>query len=213
MNVNARPAILGDMTPQAFIFIGRYAAGKGTQADLLIKKLAEKDPERAPLYVYTGQQFRNYIKGEKATAKLTRKVVESGGLMPEFMAIYMWARLLVEEYRGVEDLVFDGSPRRLLEAQVMDSVFAFYGMGKPYVIYLDVEHEESHRRLMLRAKTSGRPDDGPAEIENRKRVYEADIVPVIEYYRTSPNVNFIDIDGERSVEEIHAHVVQRLGLG
>jgi adenylate kinase family enzyme len=200
------------MNSQAFIFIGRYASGKGTQADLLMKVIKEKDPANPPLYMYTGNEFRKYIQGTTHSSALTRNIVESGGLMPEFLPIYMWVKLLIENFKGTEHLVFDGSPRRLLEAQVMESVFPFYGMGKPWVIYLDVEHEEAHKRLQIRAKTSGRKDDGEAEIQNRKKVYEADVVPVIEYYRNNPNVNFLDIPGERSIEEVHADIVKRLGL-
>ncbi len=205
-------AILYRMKPTAFIFIGRYGAGKGTQAELLIKKFQEQDPANPPLYMYTGARLRKYIQEEGHTAKLTKKVVESGGLMPEFMPIYIWSGLLVENYKGTEHLVFDGSPRRLLEAKILETAFPFYGLGKPIVIHLDVHHDESHKRLVLRAKTNGRPDDGPAEIEIRKRAYEADIIPVVEYYRTSPLATFLNIDGVRSIEEVHADIVKQIGL-
>jgi len=200
------------MNPTAFIFIGRYGAGKGTQAELLIKAFTEKDPSNPPLYMYTGQRLRKLIQEEGHTAKLTKKVVDSGGLMPEFMPIYIWSRILVESYKGTEPLIFDGSPRRLLEAKILESAFPFYGIEKPTVVYLDVHHEESHSRLMLRAKTNGRPDDGPAEIENRKKAYENDIMPVVEFYRTSSNVNFLGINGIGPIEDIHADIVKRIGL-
>jgi adenylate kinase len=200
------------MKSQAIIFIGRYASGKGTQAELLMKSLREKDPANAPLYMYTGNEFRKYIQTGTHSANLTKQVVETGGLMPEFLPIYMWVKILIENFRGTEHLIFDGSPRRLLEAKVLESIFPFYGLGKPWVVYLDVEHEEAHKRLKIRAQTSGRKDDGEEEIQNRKKVYEADVVPVIEYYRNHPDVNFLDIKGERSIEEVHADIVKKLGL-
>ena len=49
-------------------------------------------------------------------------------------------------------------------------------------------------------------------IKKRKTEYENDVIPTIEWYKTNPNVNFLDIDGERSIEEIHADIVKRLGL-
>lgn len=200
------------MTPQAFIFMGRYGSGKGTQADLLMKKLKEIDHERPILYMETGKDFRNFGEGTSYTAKLTKEVVDAGSLMPEFMPIYLWGRNLVDRYTGAEHLVFDGTPRKLLEAKLLKDVFPFYKLGKPWVIYLDVHHDESHKRLLIRAQSSGRADDHAAAIERRKAAYEADVVPSIEYYRTDPDVNFLDIDGVRSIEDIHADIVNKLGL-
>ncbi|MES2216309.1 MAG: nucleoside monophosphate kinase [Patescibacteria group bacterium] len=200
------------MTPQAYIFIGRYGAGKGTQANLLSSALKQKDPNHICLRVEPGKEFRSLMNGESYTSKLTKDVQMKGGLMPEFMPIYIWSKLLVNEFTGNEHLIFDGAPRKLLEAQVLETAFPFYGFGKPCVIYLDVHHEESSKRLQLRSKSSGRPDDGAAEIENRRTAYERDVVPVINYYRNSSQVHFMDINGVRTIEEVHADIVKSLGL-
>ena len=199
------------MKPQSFIFMGRYGSGKGTQSKLLIDTIKKLSGDSC-LYVQTGQEFRNYFTEDTYTAKLTKKTVESGELMPEYMCVYMWGRLIAEKYTGVEHLVFDGTPRKLLESQMIEGLFPYYGLGKPWVIYLDVDHGEAINRLSLRAKTSNRVDDGQSELETRKIAYERDIIPSIEYYRNSPAVNFLDIDGERSIEEIHADIVKKVGL-
>lgn len=199
------------MKPQAFVFVGRYGAGKGTQAELLLKKLGEISKDK-PIYGQTGQGFRDFFKTDNYTAKMSKEGVEKGNLMPEFMCVYIWGNLLVDNFTGTQHVVFDGTPRKLLEAQLLAGIFPFYGLGKPWVIYLDVEHEESHKRLSLRAKSSGRADDSAEAIEIRKSAYEKDVIPTIEWYRTNPDVNFLDIDGERSIEEIHADIVKRVGL-
>jgi adenylate kinase family enzyme len=201
------------MKPQSFVFMGRYGSGKGTQSELIIKALKQKYPDMESLYVSTGQEFRNYF-GKEATltAKISKGIIESGALMPEFMCVYMWGRLIAEKFHGHEHLVFDGTPRKLGEAHMLEPLFKFYGLAKPWVIYLDVQHEEATKRLSLRSKSSGRVDDGEEQIKARKAAYEADIIPSIEYYRTSPNVNFLDINGERSIEEIHADIVKKVGL-
>ena len=72
--------------------------------------------------------------------------------MPKFMCIYVWGRRLVEEYTGNEHLIFDGTPRKLMEAKTLDELFPFFGLEKPWLIYLDVEHDESSKRLSLRQK-------------------------------------------------------------
>ena len=201
------------MSPQSFIFIGRYGAGKGTQAKLLMEALKKNDSNHSVLYVETGAEFRKFFtENTDYTARLSKKIIESGGLMPEFMPIYIWSKLLVDKYTGSEHLVFDGTPRKLLEAEVFEGAFSFYGLGKPWVIYLDVGHHESIGRLSLRAKQSNRPDDEVKALEERRLEYEKSVVPVIEWYKTNPNVNFLDIAGERSIEDIHADIVEKLGL-
>ncbi len=200
------------MKPQSFIFMGRYGSGKGTQSELLIQKIKSLYPDQPTLYIQTGQEFREYFKEPGYTASLSKKIIETGGLMPEFMCVYMWGRLIASRFTGKEHLIFDGTPRKLLEAKMVEALFPFYGLGKPWVIYLDVEHEESHRRLSIRAKSSGRSDDSPTAIIERRRAYEADIVPSIEHFRTAADVNFLDIDGERSIEEIHADIMEQIGL-
>jgi len=192
--------------------MGRYGAGKGTQATMLIEALKKKDPSFKALHVETGNEFRKYTKEASYTAQMTKSTIDSGGLMPEFMCVYMWARLIADTYTGKESLVFDGTPRKLLEAKMLGPLFEFYGLSKPWLIYLDVQHEESSKRLMLRAKSSGRADDGEEQIKKRKHFYETDIVPTVDYYRTSPLVKFLDIDGERSVEAVHADIVKSIGL-
>ena len=201
---------LAGMKPHAFIFIGRAGAGKGTQAKLLSETL-KKIHDRPLLYMETGVEFRKFINSDNHTARLSKSVVETGGLMPEFMPVYIWGKILTEQYQGDQHLIFDGTPRKLLEAQLLDSVFPFYGFEKPSVIYLDIEHEESHKRLMIRSK-EGRKDDNAAAIERRRIAFEQDVLPTIEWYRSNPRVTFLDTDGHGTIEEVHARIVKALGL-
>jgi adenylate kinase family enzyme len=200
------------MTPQSFIFIGRYGAGKGTQSKLLIEALAKADPSRKTMYIETGGEFRKFMAGEGYSQGIARKIITSGALMPVFMCVYMWGHRLAEEFTGNEHLVFDGTPRKLLEAQLLEPVFPFYGLEAPWVIYLDIHHDEAHTRLKLRSRSSGRIDDGDAEIRRRKDAFEADVLPTVEWYRSHSGVRFVEIDGIGPIEKIHADIIAKIGL-
>lgn len=200
------------MKAQAFLFIGRAGAGKGTQAALLGDALSKKDPSRKILHVETGAEFRKFIQGDSYTARLGKNVVEKGWLMPEFIPVYLWTKVLVEKYTGEEHIIFDGTPRKLLEAKTLESVFPFYGQGKPWMIYLDIHHDESSKRLSLRSSKQGRKDDDQDAIERRKIAFERDVLPTVEFYRKDPSVTFLDIDGVGSIEEVHARIMERLHL-
>lgn len=193
---------------QAYVFIGRSGSGKGTQAELLTKRLQEKDPSIKIMHVESGKELRKFTEQDNYTAKKTKDVLEKGALMPEFMPIYLWGKLFVDGFTGNETLIFDGTPRKLMEAKVLDSLFPFYDIDKPWIIYLDVHNEESTRRL----KNRGRFDDTDEAIQRRLAWYENDVKPTVDFYRANDNVRFLDIDGMKIIDEVHQDIVKRVGL-
>ncbi|MFA6554692.1 MAG: nucleoside monophosphate kinase [Candidatus Paceibacterota bacterium] len=196
------------MKLQSFIFIGRSGCGKGTQIKLLMDALKKKDPEHDILYIYTGQEFRKFIKGESATQKVSKVLYETGGLMPEFLTVHMWATPLIENYKGNQHLIFDGTPRKFHEAGVLNSIFNFYGLEKPWVVHLEISPEEAMKRLSLRQRL----DDKEEDVTKRLAWYKTDVEPTIEYYKGNPNYNFLQIDGQRTPEAIHEDIVKIVGL-
>lgn len=195
------------MKPKAFIFIGRSGSGKGTQAKLLTDYLQQLDPTKQTLYIQSGGEFRDFVKGDSHTETIARSVNDQGGLQPEFLAVYMWTNVLVHKYTGTENLIFDGTPRKLHEAGVLDSIFDFYKMEKPYVINLKVSEDWSVRHLMAR----GRTDDKEDVIRERLSWFEKEVEGAISYYRTSPRYHFIEIDGEQTVQDVHKQLVKKIG--
>lgn len=198
-----------EVNPQTFIFIGRSGCGKGTQATLLQEKLRAKTPETPIFYLETGERFREYIQSGTYSSNISKQIMEDGGLQPEFLAVWNWASMFVEKMRGDEHLVLDGTPRKLDEAQVLDSAMKFYKREKPFVIFLDVSKEFS----IARFKDRGRADDkGLQSIEERMRWYEEHVVAAVRYYWQNDNYTLLHINGEQTIEQVHAEIVSKLGI-
>src|SRR3989344_8107590 len=106
---------------QTFIFIGRSGCGKGTQAELLQEYVKKYIPDVPFLYVETGEKFRNFIKGQTFASKMSFDVYTKNDRQPDFLATYMWTHILIEDFKGHEHLMFDGAPRSLTEAKVLDT--------------------------------------------------------------------------------------------
>lgn len=194
---------------QSFIFIGRSGSGKGTQAQLLVDHIQKQDPQRKVLYVQTGAEFRNFMKqGANYTQERSKKIFETGGLVPEFLAVYLWSQRIVNDFTAEEHLVMDGMPRKYHEAVVLDSLFDFYGLQKPKVIYLNVGDAWARGRLMERHRL----DDTRQEIDKRLSWFTTEVLPTIEYYRNNKAYTVYEIDGERSIAEIHADIRSRILL-
>lgn len=194
------------MKPQSFIFIGRSGSGKGTQAKLLQEYLKKNDPTRNTLYVQSGAEFREFIKGPSATQKLSKDIYDKGGLQPEFLATFMWTNVLVKNYTLGEHLIMDGMPRKYHEAGVLDSIFDFYKITKPFVVYTDISKEESVNRLMAR----GRIDDNRKEIEERLSWFETEVAHALDFYRDNPHYNYLVVNGERPVQEVHEDIIAKI---
>lgn len=191
---------------QAYIFIGRSGCGKGTQVDLLINHL-KNDLGRNVYDLQSGDKFREFVKGDGYSNKLSKAIGDRGELQPMFLVLALWASALVEDLKGDEDLVLDGMPRKKDQADVLDSVFGFYGYGKAKVVYINVSREWATARLLGR----GRGDDEVEKIETRQNWFDTDVVPVLEFYKNHPNYEFLDINGEQTIEEVHNEIMSKLG--
>ena len=194
------------MELKTFIFIGRSGCGKGTQAKLLIDELKLRDSETPIQYLEAGEKFRELIARPNFTGKLAKQITDTGGLQPAFLAIHNWAHLFIENINGNEHLVLDGSPRKLNEAKILHEAFKFYGRSSVFIIYVNVSNKWSLDRLLAR----GRGDDGRAEIEKRLSWFDTDVLPAIDYFKTQPDVEVFDINGEQTIEEVHKEIMSKV---
>ncbi len=195
------------MELQTVIFTGRSGAGKGMQSEHLKRYLAEHTPDTPVLYIETGEYFRKYVKEPGAVWERARKIIEAGNRQPDFLAIWMWATAFIENFKGSEHLVFDGAPRALPEAKVLDTALLFFDRVNPVVVFLDVSQEWAEERLRGR----GRADDlKPEVVARRFAFYTKDVVPVIEHYRTNSAYRFLQINGEQTPEEVFANIKKGL---
>ena len=189
-----------------FIFIGRSGCGKGTQAELLQEHIKKVDQQHPIFYIETGERFRQFIKQDSLSSRLAAEIYKTGSRQPDFIAVWMWSHLLVENMTGEEHLIFDGTPRSLQEAQIIDTAITFYQRQRSHVIYLNISRETSKARMIARRRMD---DINPEEIERRLNWFETDVVPAVEYYRKYSKYNFIELDGDQPVEAIQQQLLAK----
>ena len=188
------------MDSKTVIVLGRSGSGKGTQAELLKKLL---DP---CLYIYAGDLFRELSEADTLAGKKVKELLASGGLPPEWIAAFLWQKELVYGVRGAENIIIDGSPRRLDEAQELDEVLTWLGRFNIKAILVDITEDEAVKRLLKR----GRADDSEESIRERLHWFNTEAAPAVEYYEKSGRL--IRVDGMGSVEEIHERIKKELGI-
>lgn len=195
------------MQPQTIILIGHSGCGKGVQGELLKKYLQENDTQKRQIFTLeSGGGFREFIKGEQYTNKLSKETYEKSKLQPDFLAIWVWANEFVKNLTGEEHLMIDGTPRSLAQAMVLNDGLEFYNR-RANIIHLDISPETSRQRLLER----GRSDDVLTEKVNRRlEWFDQEVMPAIEYLKTQSAHNYMKINGEQPIEKVHADILAGL---
>jgi len=187
------------MQPQTIFFIGKPGSGKGTQAQLLAQATGW------PVKV-TSDGLREIVAEGGAVGKKLKETMDSGVLTPSWFPQYVFLKWLfaLKEDEGV---IFDGFNRKSAEAEFVTEALTW--IGRSYtILHLNVSDEEVRKRLVLRAQTSGRPDDHA--VDKRMEEYYGNTEGSIGFLRTTGKV--IEINGEGAVENVAAEVKKALGI-
>ncbi|PCI28063.1 hypothetical protein COB55_04595 [Candidatus Wolfebacteria bacterium] len=194
------------MNQKAFIFYGRSGSGKGTQAQLLIEHL-KKTTDTDVVYIETGAALREFMTRDGYISKMTKDVLDEGGLLPAFIPVWIWTDILREKYTGKEHLVLDGLARRPKEAPVLGTALEFLGFVKPTVLTIDVSHDWAVEKLLAR----GRKDDNEEDIRNRLKWYDSEVEGAISYFKGNGSYEVLTINGEQTIEEVHKEILEKTG--
>lgn len=185
------------------VLFGPPGAGKGTQAERLIKKYNL-------VHLSTGDIFRANIKGETELGKLAQSYMEKGDLVPDEVTIKM-LEAEVDKNPSVKGFIFDGFPRTTAQANALDDFLTKKGTSISKMLALMVNEEELIQRLLLRGKDSGRADDQDESIiANRIKVYNEQTAVVADFYKKQDK--FQKIDGIGSIDEIFDRLCNSIEL-
>lgn len=209
------------------ILLGAPGAGKGTQAELLVKDLGL-------VHLSTGNLLREAVAAESPLGQEAASYMKGGQLVPDKVIIG-----LVEEFLekiGDGGCLLDGFPRTLPQAQALDRIMSTQGQALDFVIEVRTDPELIVNRLAHRLVCKGcgapfhaiskppkqdgicdscggvverRADDEPDTIRKRLAVYEEQTAPLIDYYQQKGIL--VTVDGNLSREETYQQITARLG--
>ncbi len=213
--------------PLNIILLGISGSGKGTQAKKLIERFNLK-------YIGTGELLRNFSQKDNFAARKIRDELKKGNLAPTWFAFYLWLDELVSvpEDQGV---IFDGSPRKMQEAEFIDEVLEWYERDNVKVLFIEVSEEEVLRRISKRRVCEGcgknfivndpneqnliceecggklvvrMEDQDKNAIRRRLEWFKKEVMPVVEHYKKKGNL--IVINGEQSIDDVFAEILSKL---
>lgn len=207
------------------IILGAPGAGKGTQAEALVK-------EFGLVHIATGDLFREALNKGTELGLRAKEYMEKGVLVPDEITTSMVLARITNE----DNVLLDGFPRNVNQAVALDKALAGQSKGIDKVVYVRVSEAELIKRLSGRwicrrcqapyhatsspPKVTGvcdrcggelyqRADDRPETVKKRLEVYFNETAPVIDYYKKTGKL--LEIDGEGRVDDISTRIVAALG--
>jgi len=210
------------------IIFGPQGSGKGSQAEVMVKKLK--------LYhVETGNIFRKMAKQKTAVGKkLNEMINQKGKLVPTDFVIKI-LKLELKKIKKTTGLIFDGYPRNLKQARALDKIMKSLGRELTHVIYMPISRKTTIKRLSKRRTCSKcnrifiqgktlaagkkycptcgglifqREDDKPAAINRRLQQYNKQTKPLIDFYKKRGIL--IHVDGEPTVPVVAKEILKIL---
>jgi len=175
------------------ILFGPPGSGKGTQSEKIIEKYGL-------VHLSTGDLLRKERQLKTPLGIEAQQFIDKGQLVPDEVVIGMISSAL-DENQEARGFLFDGFPRTVAQAEALDRLLELKKSEIALVLFLEVNEDELIKRLVNRAKTSGRTDDADENIQRkRQEVYKNETLPVAAYYSRSKKV--ININGIGEIDEI-----------
>ena len=192
------------MTPskdfKTLVVLGKSGSGKGTQVEALARDYNFR-------IISSGNLLRARAEKSDFVGQRIGEIINKGDLVPTPVIFHLWLHELetTREDTSMRGVVFEGSPRKLYEAWMLDETLWFYSLDQNVqVMHLNISDEEAMKRLLAR----GRKDDQPEAIQERLRWYQEQVSPVVEHYRGKGKL--IEINGEQPIEDVNREVLEKL---
>jgi adenylate kinase len=207
------------------ILLGPPGAGKGTQAEILGRRLS------IPV-ISTGNMLRAAVKNETPVGLKAKAYMNAGELVPDEVIIQMTKERLGEPDCG-GGYILDGMPRTLAQARALADI----GVEADVALSIEITDAEIEQRMTGRRscpecgatyhiessppKNAGicdgcgaaltiRDDDRPETVKNRLEVYHRETEPLKEFYRERGRLK--TADNVPGVEATTAVILKILGI-
>ena len=210
------------------VLMGPPGAGKGTQAERLVKEFGMK-------HLSSGDIFRVEKASDSQLGLRLARYMDAGELVPDDVVVEMMTKAVTQADGA---LMLDGFPRTVAQAEALDKQLAEAARPLDAVVVITADDDIILKRItgrracpvcgrgyhvtFMAPKREGycddcdsieltqRSDDCEETVRQRLEAYRAQTQAVIGYYRSRDSLTIVDVDGNRDAELVSAEVIQAL---
>ena len=206
------------------ILLGAPGAGKGTQAELLVKKLS------IPA-ISTGNMLREAIANGTELGKKAKQYMDEGALVPDELILGIVADR-VSQPDCSNGFILDGVPRTLAQAEALEAK----GVRIDHVVSIEVDDAVIEGRMTGRrvcpkcgasyhitanppkmdgvcnvcgSELSIRKDDAPETVRKRLQVYHATTEVLKDFYGKLGRL--CEVEGNQPIEKANEDILKAIG--
>jgi adenylate kinase len=210
------------------IFMGPPGSGKGTQTDMLAKKL--RIPAISP-----GELLRQEVKKNTKIGREIKDILSSGVFVNNKIVEKLLEKRLVEK-DAQKGIIFDGFPRNYKQTSYLEKKFDNFDKRRynAWAVYIDISDKEAKKRLTARRvcfcgatyhlitkppKKKGicdecgrhieqRLDDRPNIVTKRLKIFHKENNPLLKFFIKKKMV--IIVNGEKDIKDIFKDLTDKL---
>ena len=204
------------------ILFGPPGAGKGTQAQSIVKKFNY-------FQLSTGDLLRKETKKNTEIGNKIENLISKGFFVPDDIVNILLSQTIKNlKYR--DRIIFDGYPRNVEQAMNLDNILKNFNQKIKFVFFLNVSRDIIEKRILGRLICEQcnmtlnkffnqkeiefhpcgdkylvkRKDDNLETVLSRYDTYMTSTRPVLDFYVKKNN--FYEIDGSQKIEEITSKI-------
>ena len=211
------------------IFLGAPGCGKGTQANILSKKLGIP-------HIDTGSMLREEIALGSEEGKLAESFINKGQLAPATLVVKIIRNRLLRD-DAQNGFILDGFPRSPEQAAMFEDILKEINVEIQHVLNIEVDENILIDRMAYRmscnscgekynskfkpaqqdgvcdkcgAQLSQRADDNVETASKRIDTYKKETAPLIDYFTEKGLVR--NINGNQEIEKILSDIMDVIGV-
>ena len=183
------------------VLLGPPGCGKGTQSKILVNKFSF-------FQLSTGDLLREQtINKNSPYGEEISDIMKRGDLVTDEIVI----NLIIDKVLNLKDknIIFDGFPRNLNQAMVLDESLKEISIELDYAILFEVDFKILEERIQKRITESAhekRSDDNLETLLKRIEVYKNNTLPIVDFYEKKKILK--TIDGMKTIESVNEEILK-----